>query len=55
MASKVGIEWKAFSVANKLHIIKKVDTQLHVTLIKLAEGLGIPVSNNMMMNKNNIV
>jgi hypothetical protein len=54
MASKVGIKQKALSVANKLHIIKKVDTEPHVTLIKLAE-LGIPVStlSNIMASKNN--
>lgn len=28
---KRGIKWKVLSVANKLVIIKKVDTQLHVT------------------------
>jgi hypothetical protein len=28
----------------RLGIIKKVDTQLHVTRIRLAEEVGIPVS-----------
>jgi hypothetical protein len=55
----VGIKHKELSVANKLDITKKVDTQQHVTLIKFAEELGIPVltfnnNNNTMTNKNNI-
>jgi hypothetical protein len=54
----VGIKHKELSVANKLDITKKVDTQQHVTLNKFAEELGIPVltfnNNNTMTNKNNI-
>jgi hypothetical protein len=31
--NKIKIKWNALSVANKFNIIKKVDTQLHVTKI----------------------
>jgi len=57
MALKVAVKRKVLSVADKLHIIKKLDTQLHVTLIKLAEELGIPVLtlNNIMVNKTKIL
>jgi hypothetical protein len=41
MAWKVGIKRKTLSVADKLHTIKKVDSQPLVTLIKLAEELGM--------------
>jgi hypothetical protein len=56
MASRMGIKWKA-SVADKLGIIKKVDTEPHVTQIKLAEELGIPVStlNDIIVNKHSIL
>jgi hypothetical protein len=52
----VGIKQKALSAADKLYIIKKVDTQPHVTQIKLVEELGLPVLTlyNIMANKNNI-
>jgi hypothetical protein len=43
MASKVEIKQKALLVSDKLDIIKKVNSQPHVTQIKLAEELGIPV------------
>jgi hypothetical protein len=56
MASRMGIKWKA-SVADKLGIIKKVDTEPHVTQMKLAEELGIPVLtlNNIIVNKHSIL
>jgi hypothetical protein len=56
VALKVGIKQKALSGANKLDI-KKMDTQLHVTLIELVEELNIPLLtfNNIMPNKNNIL
>jgi hypothetical protein len=55
-ALKVAVKW-VLSVADKLHIIKKLDAQLHVTLITLAEELSKPVLTlkNMMVNKTNIV
>jgi hypothetical protein len=48
---------KVLPVANKLDIIKKVDSRLHLTWIKLAEELGIPFStlNDIMMNKNYVL
>jgi hypothetical protein len=57
MASKVEIKENALSFADKLDMIKKVNTQPHVTQIKLAEELGIPVLtlNNIIENKNNIL
>jgi hypothetical protein len=56
MASKMGKQ-TTLSIADKLDIITKGDTQLHVTKIKLAEELGIPVPtfNNITANKNNIL
>lgn len=43
-------------VADKFDVIKKGDTHMHVTQIKLAEELGIPVStlNNIMVNKTTV-
>jgi hypothetical protein len=48
---------EGLSTDDKFDIIKKMDTQLHVTLMKLAEELGIPVLtlNNIMANKTNIL
>jgi hypothetical protein len=54
MASKVEIKWKALSVANKLYIIKKVDTQPHVTQISLPDVPVLTV-NNILANKNDIL
>jgi hypothetical protein len=53
MASKVEIKENALSFADKLDMIKKVNTQPHVTQIKLVEELGIPVLT--LNNINNIL
>jgi transposase len=55
--TKTNIKCKVLSVSEKLEIIKKVDTQLHVTCTKVAEQFSIPAStlNNIIANKKNIL